>query len=149
VIILTLLGDEDVVVKCLEMGANDYIVKPFRKMEFLARIKSLVRGQGIVHAGNIFQKGFYRLDISNHNLYFKDQKITLTRNEYLIFYKLIRNSNRIVTTPARQEYGEKSIRNDRDLSLCTAFEAKNRNDPSGRNVLETKTNLLYLNSPQS
>lgn len=43
VIILSFLGDETVIVKSLELGADEYIVKPFRQLEFMAHVRALLR----------------------------------------------------------------------------------------------------------
>jgi len=96
IVILTVLGDEDDIVKGLELGANDYIVKPFRKMEFLARINSLLRNQIIFKNLKVYDKGPFHLDMSNHRLFFNDKKVVLTKSECIIFYKLITNINRVV-----------------------------------------------------
>lgn len=108
VIILTVLGDEDDIVRGLELGANDYIVKPFRKAEFLARVKALVRTQRVLFSNDICNKGPYRLELSTHQLYFKNKKVVLTKNECLIFYTLLRNANVIVlySSLARELWGE-------------------------------------------
>jgi DNA-binding response OmpR family regulator len=151
VIILTVLGDEDDIVKSLEMGANDYIVKPFKKMEFLARVKSLVRGQCTLHAGNIFQKGPYRLDILNHMLYYKDNKITLTKSESLIFYKLLRNANRIVTYSSfAQELWEEDYPGSVEAIRVYVQRIRQKIEeyPGHNKILETKVKLGYvLNIP--
>jgi DNA-binding response OmpR family regulator len=97
VVILTVLGEEDDIVRGLELGANDYIIKPFRKMEFLARINSLLRKQMTFKNISIYERGPFRIDISSHRLYFNNKEVVLTKNECLIFYKLITNTNIVVS----------------------------------------------------
>jgi two-component system KDP operon response regulator KdpE len=148
IIILTVLGDEDDIVKGLEMGANDYIVKPFRKMEFLARVKSLVRRQGALYGGDILQKGPYRLDILNHTLYYKDNKITLTKSESLIFYKLLINANRVVTysSISQELWGEEYPGSVEAIRVYVQrLRQKIEETPSDHHkILETKINLGYV-----
>ncbi len=153
VIILTVLGDEDDIVKGLEMGANDYIVKPFKKMEFLARVKSLVRNQRSVYGGDTFQKGAYRLDIPNHKLYFKGRKITLTKNESLIFHMLLRNSNTVVTysSIAKELWGDEYPGSTEAIRVyIQRLRHKIEAGPDHLKLIETKFGMGYvLNLPMN
>jgi DNA-binding response OmpR family regulator len=97
VVILTVLGEEDDIVRGLELGANDYILKPFRKMEFLARINSLLRKQMTFKNMSIYEKGPFHVDISNHKLFFNNKEVFLTKSECLIFHMLITNTNILVS----------------------------------------------------
>ncbi len=108
VIILTVLGDEDDVVRGLELGANDYIIKPFRKLEFLARVNSLLRKQAIVEEALTFERGPFSLTCSNHTLCYRDKAIMLTKSECLIFYKLLANAGTVVSyaTLAKELWGD-------------------------------------------
>ncbi len=72
VIILSVLGDEDDIVRGLEMDADDYIVKPFKKMEFLARVKSLVRRKNIPIDLTVYERGNYKVFLSLHHLYYNE-----------------------------------------------------------------------------
>jgi len=153
IIILTVLGDEDDIVKGLEMGANDYIVKPFRKMEFLARVQSLVRSQDIICGNDIFQKGAYRLEISNHRLYCEDRGITLTKNECLIFYILLRNCNTVVTyrSLAQELWGDEYPGSIEAIRVhVQRLRHKIERDSEHHKLIETKIGIGYiLNLPVS
>jgi len=97
VMILTIRGDEADVVRGLGLGADDYLVKPFRHMELIARLKVIMRKQNIPFGTTNFTKGPIRLDISKQLLVINDRKIILTRSETTILLELIRRVDRVVT----------------------------------------------------
>jgi len=97
IIILTVRGDEPDLVMGLGLGADDYIVKPFKQMEFLARIQANLRRQNIITEETSFVKGPFILNAYNHELLYNKKSIVLTRTECVIFLELIKNANKIVT----------------------------------------------------
>lgn len=147
IIVLTVLGDEDDIVKGLELGADDYIVKPFRKMEFLARVKSLVRRKSITTDEPIYIKEPFRISVSAHKLYFNDKKIILTKSECLIFYKLIRNANRVVTysSLAKELWGEEYPGSIEAMRVyIQRLREKIEEAPALPKIIETKVGLGYI-----
>jgi len=95
-IILTVRSDEADVVKGLEWGADDYIVKPFRQLEFLARVKALIRRQAPSEEESLVH-GPLRLDTIARQLYYGGKEINLTVTENHILSHLMRNAGRVVT----------------------------------------------------
>ncbi|MDD5605670.1 MAG: response regulator transcription factor [Dehalococcoidales bacterium] len=152
VIILTVLGDEDDIVRGLELGANDYIVKPFRKAEFLARVKALVRTQSVLVSNDVCSKGPYTLELSTHKLYFNHKKIFLTKNECIIFYALLRNANVIVlySNLAREIWGEDYPGSLEAIRVYVQrLRQKICDDSDHTAIIETKVGLGYiLNVPR-
>ncbi len=97
VLVLTVRGDENDVAKALELGADDYIIKPFRHLEFLARIKKIMgRGSFIQGKPYINFKDF-NFDVSMRRLTCGQKIIYLTGIESQILYHLTINKGRIVT----------------------------------------------------
>lgn len=97
VIILTVRAEESDIVKGLEWGADDYIVKPFRQLELMARVQALLRRQQ-VPAGEIpLVYGPFRLERSMRRLFHDKREINLTSTEGLIIYHLMRNAEKVVT----------------------------------------------------
>ena len=100
VLFLSAYDNESYIVEGLEAGGDDYVVKPFRTLELLARIKSLLkhsnqvqeqrRPEGI-RSGHIF------LDLNSHTVYVNDRAADLTLTEYRILYSLINNAPGLVT----------------------------------------------------
>ena len=103
IIILTVRGEEPDVVKGLEWGADDYMVKPFRQLELLARVRALIRRQGPVEAETPVVCGHLRLDPTTRQLLNGDAEISLTPTEGQIMHQLMKNAGRVVTHAALAE----------------------------------------------
>ena len=95
-IILTVRADEADVVKGLEWGADDYITKPFRQLEFLARVKALIRRQGSQGSDSL-SFGPLKLDATTGQLFVDSREVALTVTETHIMAHLMRNGGRVVT----------------------------------------------------
>jgi len=95
-IILTVRQDEADIVKGLEWGADDYITKPFRQLEFLARVKALIRRQSPEEEESLVC-GPLRLDVTSGQLYHDRKEIALTVTESHILGHLMKNAGRVVT----------------------------------------------------
>lgn len=97
IIILTIRDEEKDIVRGLEWGADEYIIKPFRQLELLARIQALLRRKLVVNGEPHLEYGPLYLDLFKHELFINRKKISLTNTESIILYCLIKNANRIVT----------------------------------------------------
>lgn len=85
VIILTARGEEIDKVLGLEIGADDYITKPFSIKELIARVKAVIRRyQGQSHNTFIEVGGILRIDLNKYEVYVKGEKINLTTTEFNI-----------------------------------------------------------------
>jgi DNA-binding response OmpR family regulator len=98
-IIITIRDDEREIVRGLEFGADDYIVKPFREMELLARINALLRRHHIKDAENILTYKSWRLDRSQNTLAILDKTIRLTHTESVVVETLMAAKGDIVSLP--------------------------------------------------
>ena len=93
-IILTVRSDEENKVKGLELGADDYIVKPFNHAELLARTKAVLRRTTMPHlkdAEEITINPDLKIDFANYSLRLKGQNLKLTPIESNLLYHLVRN----------------------------------------------------------
>ena len=95
-IILTVRSDEADIVKGLEWGADDYMVKPFRQLELLARVKALIRRQGRAEEQPSIC-GPLRLDATAGQLSLDGNEISLTITETRILNHLMKNAGHVVT----------------------------------------------------
>lgn len=85
-------------VRGLEAGADDYITKPFGMMEFVARVKAVLRRCGQKCQENkILQHGDLCLLVGKHEVRYKDVKIDLTRKEFDLLTYLLENKGIVLT----------------------------------------------------
>ena len=101
VIMATAKGTEFDKVKGLDMGADDYLVKPFGMMEMISRIKAVLRRtQSHVQEDKTLTIGSISLDVQNYTVKKDNKDIHLTLKEFELFALLMKNPNRVFT---RQE----------------------------------------------
>jgi two-component system, OmpR family, KDP operon response regulator KdpE len=99
VLMLTARGDEMSKVKALEMGADDYLVKPFSHLELFARIKAVLRrAELLTPVNNVpsFVSGDVTVNFDSHEVTVKGQQVKLTSLEYKLLYLLVRNAGRVL-----------------------------------------------------
>src|SRR5688572_11208773 len=99
VIMLTARGDEMSKVRGLELGADDYMVKPFSHLELFARIKAVLRRAelpGPVSAVPSFVSGDVTINFDSHEVKVKGEAVKLTPIEYKLLYQLVRNAGRVL-----------------------------------------------------
>jgi two-component system alkaline phosphatase synthesis response regulator PhoP len=103
IIMLTAKGEEVERILGLEMGADDYMTKPFSPRELIARIKAIfrrikeVKNTDEMIADEIITIGHLNLDISRHEVEFKGEKIILTPKEFELLRYLIINQGRVLS----------------------------------------------------
>jgi two-component system response regulator VicR len=108
VIVLTGRTSEDDKVRALDLGADDYIEKPFSNRELVARIKANARRsdleRGVMPSDPILEVGSLRLDLSEHTLQIDGDPVRLTGTEFRLLQYLMRNRNTVVPTEAIAKY---------------------------------------------
>lgn len=97
IIILTVKADESDVVKGLEWGADDYIIKPCGQLELLARIKARIRDKDHFAEELPLSFGPLRFNPSTRQLIHGKNEINLTAIESQIIHYLMRNAGRVAT----------------------------------------------------
>lgn len=93
VIMLTARGSEFDKVRSLDLGADDYVTKPFGMMELLSRIRAVLRRSGRSTRTAILQAGPVIMDLDRHSVRSSGQEVTLTLKEYDLLRKLMENLN--------------------------------------------------------
>jgi two-component system response regulator RegX3 len=101
VLFTTARSREEDMVRALKNGADDYLVKPLRRLEFLARIEALLRRfRTQARVGNEpFQIGPYRVDVAGRTLWRNGVAISLTQKEFNLAVLLLRDVGRILSRP--------------------------------------------------
>ena len=98
IIMLTAKGTEADVVVGLELGADDYIVKPFSPRELVARVKSVLRRMNTVEANDdIVQLGDIKINTQRYEVFVKGKKVDLTTTEFKILEALGEGEGRVFT----------------------------------------------------
>jgi two-component system KDP operon response regulator KdpE len=145
-IILTVRSDEADIVKGLEWGADDYITKPFRQLEFLARVKALIRRQGAPEM-EVLSYGPLRLDTTIGQLTYDGKDIPLTVTESHIMAHLMRNGGRAVTHSSLAEavWGDDYPGAADSLKVhIRRLREKIEDDPSHPRLILTRTGVGYF-----
>lgn len=147
VIFLTAYGDEVNVVMGLELGADDYISKPFRVKELIARIKSVLRrynreNKGIIKIGNVL------INTNKATVFKNGQEVILTAMEYKLFLILLNNRGNILSRNKLLEYiwdVEGDFVNDNTLTVyIKRLRDKIEDDPSAPMIIKTIRGLGYV-----
>lgn len=98
VVFVTARDEEDDIVRALEQGADDYIVKPAKQRELAARIAAVVRRVAPVEEGqNVIDFEPFHIDLTNHEVQREGQRIDVTQKEYELIVFLFRNVGRVLS----------------------------------------------------
>ena len=97
ILVLTVRGEETDIVKGLEWGADDYMVKPFRQLELLSRVRALIRRTSTVDTETPIVYGALHFNPTTRQLLYDQREINLTRTEGSILHHLMRNAGQVVT----------------------------------------------------
>ena len=95
ILILSAKGQDQDKILGLNMGADDYMAKPFNPLELVARVKALLRRADAQTSE--LRRGELLLNLSSHELWKNDRQITLTPMEYKLLSLMMKNPGRIFT----------------------------------------------------
>ena len=99
VMMLTARGEEEDLVRALDLGADDYLTKPFSPRTLLARVRALLRRAGLETGGGAMTAGSLSLDLEAHTLRLGDAApVRLTKLETRLLQILIANAGHVVST---------------------------------------------------
>ena len=84
-------------VRGLEAGADDYITKPFGMMEFVARVKAVLRRCSRQEEDKELKCDDLRLSVGRHKVYWKEEKVELTRKEFELLEYLLENKGLVMS----------------------------------------------------
>jgi len=100
VIMLTVRGEDIDIARCLEMGADDYITKPFSHIELIARVQAVLRrvqGLPVISEERPFVSGKLSVNFASNEVMVDGKLVKLTSTERKLLYHLIRNEGRLLS----------------------------------------------------
>lgn len=145
VIFLTATDDEASVVMGLDMGADDYIIKPFRPMEMISRIKSVLRRTGRAQA--VFEIGNLRVDSVRGTVHKNGKEVYLSALEYRLLLVFLNNRGVVLSRSKLLESiwdiaGE--FVNDNTLTVyIKRLRDKIEDDPQNAQIIRTVWGIGY------
>ncbi len=146
VIVLTVRDSEDEIIKALDSGANDYLTKPFRSGELLARIRAAIRSSEQKKDEPLLEIGSIRIDMVNHIVKKDDELLKLTSTEFSLLGLLAKNQGRVLTHQyiLKEVWGYGYVEQTQYLRVFVAqLRKKIEDNPSKPKLLITESGIGY------
>jgi two-component system, OmpR family, KDP operon response regulator KdpE len=146
VIILSVRNSEEEIIQALDNGANDYLTKPFRTGELLARIRAALRSTSDVTDLSALKFGSLEIDLINHAVRKNNDILKLTATEFSLLQLLAKNSGRVLTHQyiLREVWGFGYIQQTQYLRVFIAqLRKKIEDNPSKPSLLITESGIGY------
>lgn len=146
IIILSVRSSEQDIVKALDNGANDYLTKPFRTGELLARIRVAIRQSQGTAENPILNFGSLIIDLASHTARKNNELIKLTSTEFSLLALLAKNEGRVLTHQyiLKEVWGMGYIEQTQYLRVFIAqLRKKVEDDPAKPKLLNTESGIGY------
>mgnify|MGYP000915254445 CR=1 FL=1 len=146
ILILSVRNSEDDIVKALDLGANDYLTKPFRTGELLARIRVAIRQSTGSTDNPILTFGTLTIDLANHTVRKNDEIVKLTSTEFSLLSLLAKNEGRVLTHQfiLKEVWGMGYVEQTQYLRVFMAqLRKKIEDNPTKPQLLNTESGIGY------
>jgi two-component system KDP operon response regulator KdpE len=146
IIVLSVRNSEEDIIGALDKGANDYLTKPFRSGELLARIRSAIRLTNEKTDKPVLQFGTLVIDLANHIVRKNNEILKLTATEFSLIALLARNHGRVMTHQflLKEVWGYGYHEQTQYLRVFVAqLRKKIEDDPSKPKLLITESGIGY------
>ena len=135
IVILTVRGEEEDQVRGLEMGADDYIVKPFSPRDVVARVNSVLRRAGtykVTTERPLVVQGKLSLNLATDEVKLREGKIKLTPNESKVLYVLMKNAGHTISADkiSQETLGKEYVNTDLVRTYIQRLRYKLKDNPS-------------------
>ncbi len=97
IIILSAQSSEDDIIRALDNGANDYLTKPFRTGELVARVRSVLRTRPMQESNPVFRCSTLEIDFSLRTIKKDGELLKLTATEYTLLALFVKNEGKVLT----------------------------------------------------
>lgn len=152
IIILSVQNSEEIIIKALDRGANDYLSKPWRTGELLARIRCALRSSVPEDDEPIINSGDLQIDLNSRTVKKKEELVKLTTTEYNLLALFAKNDGKVLTHEylLRAVWGPGFINQSQYLRVFVAqIRKKIEDDPNRPVYLLTESGVGYrFNSKQ-
>ena len=145
IIVLSARGEEALKVQALDLGADDYLTKPFGLSELSARVRALLR-RGQTAPSPIFESGDVRVDLARHLVWKNNQEVHLTPTEFDLLAALIQYPGSVLTHRQllQRVWGGYASENTQQLRVYINYlRRKLENDPAKPTLIVTEPGIGY------
>lgn len=146
IIILSVQDSESEIIHALDSGANDYMCKPFRTGELLARIRSALRTTQLDESATIYNSDNFNVNFHLRVVKKNNEVVKLTTTEFALLSVLIRNEGKVLTHKylLREIWGPGYINQSQYLRVFIAqLRKKIENDPNRPSMIITDSGVGY------
>jgi DNA-binding response OmpR family regulator len=150
ILMITAKGDDIDKIVGLELGADDYLAKPFNPRELLARIRAVLRRATPV-AGDRFRSGALEIDFAAREVTRRGERLVLTHHEFELLAQLARAAGRVLSRDQLKAAlsGEEHESFDRSIDVhVSKLRAKIEDDPREPRWIKTVRGVGYVLAPQ-
>jgi len=150
IIMVTAKGEERDRVRGLDVGADDYIVKPYSAMELLARVRAVLRRAETAGSASfqqsVFNHGNLMIDFAKAEVYKDDKMVFLSATEYRLLLQFVQSNGEILSSEdlLTNVWGEE-YRNDKEILWVSISRLRHKleNDPRNPQHIVTRSGLGY------
>ncbi len=152
IIIMTAKGEEQDRVRGLDVGADDYVVKPFSVTELLARVRAVLRRAQVMEVGQnrFFSHGGLRIDFARAEVWLGEAPVYLSATEYRLLLQFTHNIGKVLTAEEllTSVWGPE-YREDKEILWVTIARLRQKveEDPHTPQHIVTRSGLGYLMPP--
>lgn len=146
VIILSVKNSEEDIVQALDLGADDYLTKPFNTFELMARIRANIRRNIQVEVSTVFTNGNLTIDLASRIVKKENEELKLTNTEYLLLVLLSSNIDKVLTHRfiLKEIWGPSAVENSQYLRVFIGqLRKKIEDDFSNPKYIITESGVGY------
>lgn len=146
VIILSVKNSEEDIVQALDLGADDYLTKPFNTFELMARIRANIRRNIQVEVSMVFTNGNLTIDLASRIVKKENEELKLTNTEYLLLVLLSSNIDKVLTHRfiLKEIWGPSAVENSQYLRVFIGqLRKKIEDDFSNPKYIITESGVGY------
>ena len=146
VIILSVRNSEEDIVRALDLGADDYLTKPFNTSELLARIRANIRRSQQIESSSTITNGDLKIDFGKRLAYKDEEELKVTNTEYLLLLLFFRNIGKVLTHNyiLKEIWGPSHVEDSQYLRVFIGqLRKKIEDDPSDPKYIVTDSGVGY------